>query len=139
MSGSSSVDKQISPTVRSTSLPTETKAAKPTPRALPRDISAPIMVPECEATKMRPTGMPLSAKAALAVSITPSRKFTTPRLDGPTTRIPVAAATSRSRCSRAAPSAPVSEKPAARMVAILTPARPHSATASITPSVGSRI
>ena len=43
--------------------------AKPTPRALPRDISAPIMVPECEAKKMRPTGMSGSAKAALAVSI----------------------------------------------------------------------
>ena len=74
---------------RSTSLPTETSPAKPTPLALPRDISAPIMVPECEPTKMRPTGMSGSAKAALAVSITPSRRLTTPRLDGPTTRMPV--------------------------------------------------
>ena len=71
--------------------------------ALPRDISAPIMVPECEATKMRPTGMSGSAKAALAVSITPSRRLTTPRLDGPISRMPVSAATSRSRCSRATP------------------------------------
>ena len=139
MSGSSKVERQISPTVRSTSLPTETRPAKPTPLALPRDISAPIIVPECEPTKMRPTGMSGSAKAALAVSITPSRRLTTPRLDGPITRMPVSPATSRRRCSRAVPSAPVSEKPAARMVAIFTPARPHSATASITASVGSRM
>ena len=85
------------------------------PLALPRDISAPIIVPECEATKVRPTGMSGSANAALAVSITPSRRLMTPRLDGPTMRMPVSAATSRRRCSRATPSAPVSEKPAARM------------------------
>ena len=64
------------------------------PRALPRDISAPIMVPECEAKKVRPTGMSGSAKAALAVSITPSRRLTTPRLEGPISRMPVSAATS---------------------------------------------
>ena len=139
MSGSSSVHAQISPTDRSTSLPIETSPAKPTPRALPRDISAPIMVPECEAKNVRPTGMSGSAKAALAVSSRPSRRFTTPRLDGPMMRMPVSAATSFRRCSRATPSAPVSEKPAARMVAILTPALPHSATASITASVGTRM
>ena len=94
MSGSSSVAAQISPIDRSTSLPIETRPAKPTPRALPRDISAPIMVPECEAKNVRPTGMSGSAKAALAVSITPSRRLTTPRLDGPMRRMPVSAATS---------------------------------------------
>ena len=54
-------------------------------------------------------------------------------------RMPVSAAISFSRCSRATPSAPVSEKPAARMVAIFTPALPHSATVSITASVGTRM
>src|SRR5262245_8403965 len=56
MSGSSRVAAQISPSERSTSLPTETKPAKPVPRALPRDISAPIMLPLWEAAKMRPSG-----------------------------------------------------------------------------------
>ena len=39
-----------------------------------------------------------SAKAALAVSSRPSRRSTTPRLDGPMMRMPVSAATSFSRC-----------------------------------------
>jgi hypothetical protein len=58
---------------RSTSLPIDTREANPTPFCLPRDIRAPIMVPECEATNRRPTGMSGSAKAALAVSIMPLR------------------------------------------------------------------
>jgi len=136
MSGSSRVEKQISPTEMSISLPTETNPAKPMPFDLPRDISAPIIVPECEATQVRPTGMSGSANAAFAVSITPSRMLITPRHDGPTMRMPVSDATSRRRCSRAMPSAPVSEKPAARMLAILMPALPQSRTVSTTASVG---
>ena len=106
------------------------------PRALPRDSSAPIMLPECEAAKMRPTGRSVSSNAALAVSIALARRSTTPRLDGPTRRMPVVAQMSRSRASRAAPSAPVSAKPSASTVATLTPSRPHSSTASIAASVG---
>ena len=136
MSGSSSVAAQISPTDRSTSLPTETRPAKPMWRALPRDSSAPIMVPLCEAAKMRPTGRSFSSKAAFAVSITPSRRLTTPRLEGPTMRRPVLATTSRKRASRASPAGPASAKPSARTVATLTPSRPHSSIASTAASVG---
>ena len=59
------------------------------PRALPRESSEPIMLPECEAAKMRPAGNSFSSKAALAVSIALVRRSTMPRLDGPTTRMPV--------------------------------------------------
>src|SRR6266545_1826564 len=83
MSGSSRVAAQISPSERSTSFPTETKPAKPVPRAFPRDISAPIMLPLWEAAKMRPSGKSFSSKAAFAVSMTRVRKSTTPRLDRP--------------------------------------------------------
>src|SRR5919204_541834 len=56
MPGSSRVAAQMSPSVRSTSLPTEAKPAKCTPRALPRERNVPIMPPECDPAKMRPTG-----------------------------------------------------------------------------------
>jgi hypothetical protein len=106
------------------------------PRALPRDRSAPIMVPECEAAKMRPTGRSGSSKAALAVISAFERRSTTPRLEGPTTRMPVAAQISRRRVTRAAPMSPASVKPSASSVATLTPSRPDSATASTEASVG---
>ena len=48
----------------------------------------------------RPAG-PVSSNAALAVSSALARRSTTPRLDGPTMRMPVRAAISRSRASRA--------------------------------------
>ena len=48
----------------------------------------------------RPAG-PVSSKAALAVSIARVRRSTMPRLDGPTTRMPVVAQMSRSRATRA--------------------------------------
>jgi len=124
MSGSSRVAAQISPSERSTSLPTETKPAKPVPRALPRDISAPIMLPLCEAAKTRPSGKSFSSKAAFAVSITRVRRSTTPRLEGPTMRMPVRAQVSRRRVSRAMPSAPASAKPSASTVATLDAERP---------------
>ena len=67
------------------------------PRALPRVSSAPIRLPLWEAAKMRPTGKSVSSKAALAVSIALVRRSTTPRLDGPTRRMPVRAQVSRRR------------------------------------------
>ena len=93
------------------------------------------MLPECEATKMRPAGRSGSSKVGLAVSIAWVRRSTTPRLDGPTTRMPVSATIARSRASRAMPSGPDSAKPSASTVATLTPSRPHSATAAMAASV----
>src|SRR6266545_3269953 len=95
MPGSSSVAAQISPSERSTSLPTETRPAKAMPRALPRDMSVPMRLPLCEAAKMRPAGRSGSSKAAFAVSMVRVRRSTTPRLDGPTMRRPVRAQVSR--------------------------------------------
>ena len=59
------------------------------------------------------------------------RRSTTPRLDGPTMRVLVLATISRSRASRAAPSAPASAKPLASAVTTGTPSRPHSSIASM--------
>ena len=59
----------------------------------------------------------------------------TPRLEGPTMRMPVRATISRRRASRRAPSPPASLKPAARIVATFTPQAPHSSTASMASSV----
>ena len=136
MPGSSRVAAQISPRLRSHSLPTDTRPAKPTPRARPRDTSAPTMLPLCEATKTLPAGTSGSAKAALAVSTSRVRGLTTPRQLGPRMRMPVCRAMSASCCSRAAPCAPVSEKPLASTETSLTPRRAHSATVSSTVSVG---
>ena len=85
---------------------------------------------------MRPAGKSGSSKAAFAVSMALLRRSTTPRLEGPTRRMPVRAQVSRRRLSRASPSAPVSAKPSASTVATLTPRRPHSSTASTAASVG---
>ena len=93
------------------------------PRALPRETSAPIMLPLCEAAKMRPTGRSASANAALAVSSTLSRRLTTPRLDGPTMRMPVCAQMSLSRASRASPSATRLGEAVGQHRATATPAR----------------
>ena len=97
------------------------------------------MLPLWEATKVRPTGRSRSSSAALAVSIDLVRRSTTPRLDGPTTRIPVRAQSARSRASRARPSGPASAKPSASTVATFTPNSAHSSTASTAGSVGSTI
>ncbi len=56
--------------------------------------------PECEAAKIRPAGRSGSSKAAFAVRNVLCRMSTIPRLDGPTMRMPVFAAISRSRASR---------------------------------------
>ena len=127
---------QISPSDRSTSLPTDTRPANPTPRALPRDSQVPIRLPECDAAKIRPVGRSTSSKAALAVSIALWRRSTTPRLDGPTRRMPVRAQISRSAASRASPASPASAKPFARIVATRTPRAPQASTAATAPSVG---
>ncbi len=94
------------------------------------------MLPECEAANTRPTGKSFSSKQALAVSIALLRRSTMPRLDGPTTRMPVLRQISVSRATRISPQAPASAKPSASTVATLTPMRPHSATASMAASVG---
>ncbi len=94
------------------------------------------MLPECDAAKIRPVGSSGSSKAALAVISAFERRSTTPRLDGPTTRMPVSAQIARSLATRASPAAPASVKPSARSVATLTPSRPDSATASTEASVG---
>ena len=134
MPGSSSVASQISPSERSTSLPTETRPAKPTPRALPREAARRSCCRCGRRRRCGPTGSSASSKAAFAVSIALLRRSTTPRLDGPTRRMPVRAHISRSRASRATPGAPVSAKPSASTVATRTPSRPHSSTASIAAS-----
>ena len=124
---------QISPTEQIDLVADRDEARKADRRcALPRDISAPIMVPECEAKKVRPTGMSGSAKAALAVSITPSRRLTTPRLDGPITRMPVSAATVAAGAARARrpPRRSRRSRPPGWWRSS-RPARPHSATVSI--------
>ena len=79
----------ISPTARSTSLPTEIRREKPMPRASARDSSAPIRLP-LWLTRPHLPGRSLStAKAALAVSATAGSVLTVPMLLGPTSRTPV--------------------------------------------------
>ena len=109
------------------------------PRALPRDRNVPIMPPECEAAKMRPTGRSGSSNAALAVRNVLCRRSTTPRLDGPTRRVPESFRSCLIRVSRAVPSAPVSLKPLASAVTTGTPMRAHSSIASIVASVDATI
>ena len=136
MVGSSSVALQISPRLKSASPPTDTKPANPTPRALPRETSAPIMLPLCEATNTLPVGRSGSANAALAVKVSPLAGLTTPRLLGPSTRTPVVRQSSCSAASRNTPSGPDSANPLAKTVTSLTPSRAHSFTVSSTLSVG---
>ena len=107
------------------------------PRALPRDASAPIMLPLCEATNSPPTGRSGSAKAALAVSTIRWCRFTRPRLLGPSSRVPDPWTSACSRACFAAPAAPASPKPPASTVMAGMPRRTPSATASTAPSVGS--
>ena len=77
--------------------------------------------PECEAAKMRPTGRSGSSNAALAVRNVLCRRSTTPRLEGPTSRVPESFRSCLIRVSRAVPSAPVSLKPLASAVTTGTP------------------
>ncbi len=138
ISGSSRVASQISPRVRSTSEPVETNPAKPRPRAFARVISAPMTLPDWDATNDGPTGRSGSANAALAVSSMPLRGLTTPMLFGPTTRTPYRRATSSSSSSRSRPSGPPSPKPPDSTVTSGTPASPHSRTVSTTRAVSVR-
>ena len=128
--GSSTIMSAISPTARSTSLPTEIRREKPMPRASARDSSAPIRLP-LWLTRPHLPGRSLStAKAALAVSATAGSVLTVPMLLGPTSRTPVSRTMRlRSSCIEA-PAAPASAKPPARIEATFTPRRPQAASAS---------
>ena len=137
MPGSSSVAAQISPSERSTSLPTETSAGKADAARLAArtdraDHAAGMRGGEDAAGRqVRFVERGIGGEHRLV------RRSTTPRLDGPTMRSAGLGARSRAAALRArSPSAPASAKPSASTVAILTPIRPHSATASIAASVG---
>ena len=70
------------------------------------------------------------------VALSPMAVLATPTQLGPTSRIPFARARSRSSASAAAPSRPISPKPALNTTTLLTPAVAQSATTSITAAVG---
>ena len=127
--GSSTSRSAISPTARSTSLPTEISREKPMPRASARDSSAPIRLPLWLTTAQLPVRSRSTAKAALAVSAMAGSVLTVPMLLGPTRRMPVSRTTFASSSCSEAPAAPASAKPPARIDATLTPRRPHSASA----------
>ncbi len=61
------------------------------------------------------------------VAFMPVSGAITPRQLGPMTRMPAACAAARSCCSSAAPSGPISLKPAEITIAPRTPFSPHSA------------
>ena len=111
VSASSASISAISPTPRSDSLPTDTSLANPSPRAAPREISVPIIVPLCDTTLAPPRGNTSLSNAALTVMIAPLSTLARPIEFGPITRTPSDLARSTSFFSRAAPSGPVSAKP----------------------------
>ena len=137
--GSSTSRSAISPTARSTSLPTEISREKPMPRASARDSSAPIRLPLWLTNPQLPVRNVSTAKAALAVNATAGSVLTVPMLLGPTSRMPVSRTTlARSSCNEA-PAAPASAKPPARIDATFTPRRPQSASARTADAPFSRI
>jgi hypothetical protein len=137
--GSSTKRSAISPTARSTSLPTEISREKPMPRASARDSMAPIRLPLWLTSAQVPLRSLSTAKAALAVSATGGLVLTVPMLLGPTRRIPVSA-TTRARSSWSeAPAAPASAKPPARMDATFTPRLAHAARAATAAAPFSRM
>ena len=127
--GSSTSRSAISPTARSTSLPTEISREKPMPRASARDSSAPIRLPLWLTSPHVPARNVSTAKAALAVSAIGGSVLTVPMLLGPTSRMPVSRTMRTSSSCSEAPAAPASAKPPARIDATVTPRRPHSARA----------
>ena len=128
--GSSTIRSAISPTARSTSLPTEISREKPMPRASARDSRAPIRLPLWLTSPQLPVRSFSTAKAALAVSAIAGSVLTVPMLLGPTRRMPVSfTMRTRSSCIEA-PAAPASAKPPARIEATLTPRRAQAASAS---------
>ena len=94
------------------------------------------MLPDWDTASVLPTSGSGSAKAALAVSISPLRTLTTPRLLGPTTRVPEPAIIDRRVAVSAWPSGPLSVKPSARIVTTDTPSSTHSARMPGTCAVG---
>jgi len=64
------------------------------------------------------------------LAIAPLPKFARPWLFGPTTRMPAARARSTMPRCTARPASPVSPKPDAITIAVLTPRRAHSSTAA---------
>ena len=125
-----------SPMPRSASLPTETSLANPRPRAAPRDISVPSMVPDCEITLVLPTGGAPPSSTALTVMATLPGTSTTPMLLGPSRRTLPCRAPATRRAWRAAPSGPSSEKPSLKIDTTGMPQAPQSATARSTASPG---
>ena len=111
VSGSSASTSAISPTLTSDSLPTDTSLENPSPRAAPREISVPIMVPLCEITLAPPRGSASISNTALTVMMAPLSTLARPIEFGPITRTPSLRACSMSARSRSAPSGPVSAKP----------------------------
>jgi hypothetical protein len=70
---------------------------------------------------------PFFAMPAAKVALSPEMGFMTPRQLGPMTRMPKRRACSATASSSAAPSAPISLKPAEMTTVVGTPASPHSA------------
>ena len=137
--GSSTSRSAISPTLRSTSLPTEISREKPMPRASARDSSAPIRLPLWLTSPQLPARSLSTAKAALAVSAIGGSVLTVPMLLGPTSRMPVSFTMRSSSSCSDAPAAPASAKPPARIDATFTPRFPQAANAATASLPFSRI
>nr|WP_254185596.1 hypothetical protein [Nocardioides panacis] len=90
-------------------LPSDTKAATPSPRSRAASSRATPTPPDCEPTASVPGAGRTAPK--VASSRVPRRLLSSPKQFGPTRRMSCARATAASRCSTAAPLAPVSARP----------------------------
>ena len=100
----------------------ETKALKPT---ISLRLQSSTAVHSAPLWLMKPTE-PGRAMVVAKVAFRPVSGLITPRQLGPITRMLAACASSSSWCSRAAPSGPISLKPAEMTMAPRTPFSPHS-------------
>ncbi|MNS69732.1 hypothetical protein D3C72_1030520 [compost metagenome] len=127
---SSTIRSTSSPTPMSASLPTDTSLAKPSPRAAPRDSSAPSIDPLCEITLMPPACRVSVSSTAFTERMAPLCTSTTPMLFGPSNRTPSSLARRASACWAAMPASPSSAKPSENTVTTLAPRAAHCSSTS---------
>lgn len=105
---------------RTALLPSETMSLKPMSSSLAQSMTAVMNAPDWLMKDM----LPSRAMSGPNVAFMPTSVFMMPRLFGPTTLRSYSSAMSRSSCSRAAPSLPVSPKPAVMTTTFWMPASP---------------
>ncbi len=115
-------------------LPIEANWVRPMPRSAAALRIATPRAPDWLTKPTVPGRAGVGAKVAL--SRTPASVLITPMQFGPTIRTPAARTVSHSRRSSAAPSSPVSAKPAVMVTIPRTPAARHSSTTGCTRSRG---